>query len=172
MRREIAALQSLIEKLEKRFPGLIPLALYDFEEELGFRAEEGGQFFFGWLLCEYRLFGGTSVLSLIRQNIRLSADEERFIKNVEDAIVGYFEVLSQERKRVLVRDLLTRKKHTVAVIDLDHQLEKEIIEAKLARNFDDDLFFFGGFIIRTGERKRILHELRMYTEPGGKNRRE
>lgn len=167
-RPEIEALHGVLAKLSEKYKNLIAFALNDFKEHYGLEDADlhkpfMNQVFLGWIYTAHFLCDGKTIIQLARQILDLSYSEKRMLLSVENSIIGFFEVMSHVGNEVSVCDMFTEKEYSVKVIELDRKLRKgEIIKAKLAKMLDGNLFFFGGFIIRTDEKKEIMHDLRSY----------
>lgn len=165
---EIEALYGVLAKLSEKYKNLMAFALDDFKghyslEDADLHKSFINQVFLGWIYTAHFLYGGKTVIQLARQILDLSGNEEKMLLSVENSVIGYFEVMSHAGNEVSVRDMFTGKEYAVKVIELDRKFRKgELIEAKLAKTLDGNLFFFGGFMIRTDEKREIMRDLRTY----------
>lgn len=165
---EIDALHDIIERLLQKYPRLMVYALDEFKEyyslsKIGLKNPFINQLFLGWIFTAHFLYDGKTIIQLARQTLKLNSAEQQILNSVENAIIGYFEITKHKNKDVKLIDMFTEKKYLVRTIDLDYKFKKgDVIEAKLVRRFDGELFFFGGFILRTPEKKDILHDLKTY----------
>lgn len=168
VRPEIEALYGVLAKLSVRYKKLIAFALDDFKEYYSLEDADLhkpfiNQVFLGWIYTAHSLYDGKTIIQLAQQTLDLSDNEKKMLLSVENSVIGYFEVMSHVDNKVSVRDMFTEKEHIVKAIELDRKFRKgAVIEAKLAKALDGNLFFFGGFMIRTDEKKEITHDLRTY----------
>lgn len=166
-RKEIKVLWDILDRLNEKFPNFTSFALGDFCSDYGLDEEElkkkyVNQIFLGWVFLEYLIYDGKKVLSLARQILDLSFDEEKMLSNVENSVVGYFSFVFKKEDVLTFEDLMTGKKYNVKVVDLDYKFKKgDIIKAQITKNFDDELFFFGGFAL-VKDKKEIVKDIEMY----------
>jgi len=168
--KEVRVIEKIQEKLNKKFPNLIELARDEFLEFAGEEIREHpriSQLFYGWFFGSFCLYDGKTIPILCKESLTLTEEEKTFLDNIKNAICGFFEVVKVGGNKVLIKDLMTNKEYSVHFIDLDYDFkEKDIIEANLVKNFENNYFFFGGFILRNGKegiRLRLLEYTRDLT---------
>lgn len=148
---EVEVIESIKDKLSKKFPNIIEFAREEFIEiykEL-LNNPHFGQFFYGWFFGSYCLYDGKTIPNFCLETLELNENEKILLNNIKDAIPGFFEVLYVKGKNVYLRDMLTKKEYEVKTIDLEPMPKKEdCLEAALIRNLEGDYFFFGGFFIK------------------------
>lgn len=163
LEEEMRVLRNVVDRLQERFPKLMSVLVEDFETELELDFYKYQDYFTGWLFCEYTLQDGKTIPQLIKQTLELGQREELFLENISNVILGYFEVVSQRGKTFRLRDILTKLEYDVTDSDMDYSLkEGDLIEAKLVKNFDGELFFFGTFAVRTKKKEEVYDMVAEY----------
>jgi len=170
IRKEVKVTDEIFVKIGENFPNMLLNGINEFEDLFGISIERDkvdpnlNQMFIGFILSEYYLFDGKLFNQFLRENLELTDDEKLFLENVNNKISGYFEVLSVEKNLVKVKDLLTKKEYEVETIDLSGVFKKDIIKAKLVKNFRDKLYFFGAMTKHNYEKDEILNIIDFYFE--------
>ncbi|MCH8519870.1 MAG: hypothetical protein LAT82_03900 [Nanoarchaeota archaeon] len=161
---EIRILENITKKLEGKFTNLLFTAFEEYEIEWKYElTEETSHHFIGWFFCEFVLLDGKMLPQLVKESIELEDKEKKLIENISNAILGYFEIVSQDSNVIKVKDILTQNEYEVFIIDLDYQFKSnDVIEAKLVKNFNDKLFFFGGFRVSSNGKKSIYESMNQY----------
>ena len=155
MNKEAEILVELICKLEKEYPDLILEAKEEFIEKEISEKEHLSQFFYGWFFSIFTISDGKNMPCLARESINLDDNEKQLLNNIQHGIIGLFRILRIKNKTFHLEDLLTKKEYYVKTRDLEHDLKAgHFIEANLVKNFDHELFFFGG--LRQSHNSRIM----------------
>lgn len=159
VRKEVLVVENLVYKVSQRFPGLFPLAKNEYLEKTGMELSTPSQtqYFIGWMFLDYMLPGGKRLIPLIRQTIDLAADEQSFLQALDDAVVGFFEIL-RWGKTVKVKDLMTGLEYKVYIDDMQRP-SVTFISARLVKRFDGEYFFFGGILCLREEDKEDVEKV-------------
>lgn len=150
----------IIKKVFLKYKYLKEISKIDFIESTRIKVTNSteAQFYLGWLMTDFILPGEKTFLSFIRETIKLTKDEITIIKNIENAIIGYFEIISWTKNELRVKDLLTKKPYSISIIDLEKQNLK-IIKAKLVKTFDNKYFLFGGIQGFNKKQEKAIFEM-------------
>ena len=165
---ETRVLRTILEKIMKKYPNFLAFAVEDFLDYHELDREElndvhMSQVLIGFIFTRHEIYDGKTTIQLARQVLTLSEEEERMLSSIEQAVTGYFEIISHAGNIVKLHDLFTKNKYDVHVLDIGMPLKKgDVIEATLAKRLDGNRYFFGGFYLRTKEKKDILHDLQTY----------
>ena len=152
---EVGVIENIQKKLSEKFPDLIKFAreeFISFNEDL-LNNPHLGQFFYGWCFGVFSLYDGKKIPGLCFEILDLDKNEEILLKNIQNAIPGFFGVLKVKTDAIFLEDMLTKRKYVVKAIDLDFMPKKgDCLEAVLVKSLKGDYFFFGGFQIRNEKR--------------------
>lgn len=153
-------LQGLVEKLHFKMPKVFVMAIEEFEGDFGIDFENHQQFFTCWFFCEFVFVDSKTIPQLMSQFLDLNGKEKEILHKISNVIQGYFEVIRVEGDEVYLKDLLTDIAYKVDCSDINIKLQKkDLIFAKLVKNFNEKLFFFGTIGFRTKNKEEIYNEI-------------
>jgi len=145
--KETELYTSVTNKLNNKYPSYFENLIREFSADCNIESKKElkqamKQYFFGWLFLDYKMIDGKQIVDFCISALTLSKEEILILEKINKAKRGIFEITKNSEGTLKLRDILTKEKHNVSVIDF--VLNKGIIKANLVYNLSGELFLFGG----------------------------
>ena len=145
--KEVDLYTSVVDKLQKKYPAYFENLIHEFSEEYNIKTEDElkemtKQIIYSWLFLDYIMIDGKKLVDFCSQALDLTKNEILMLEKIKNAKRGLFEIKSNSKNLLKVKDILTKESYQVSIIDFE--IKRGIIKANIVYNLENKLFLFGG----------------------------
>lgn len=138
-------MEKILDKIFEKYENFNMISHVKFQELMGDEINEidegiRAEIYMDWFIFDNEFPGELNFLDFVKKEIDLDDDEKQLIEFLDNAVIGYFEILKWEDNIILIKDFETKKEYQIpnkGYLNPDHN----IIETKFIKDFDGEYTF-------------------------------